>query len=181
MRFDEFLTHRNLPAVTVDRFDGYTVQVGLPEDWAPLNSTPGVKVWAWTADPNLAVFCANAVLTMHRIPAALDPAEVFVMLCQQQLHMLPGSVERGRELTAAADGPGVAGALAMDIASEHGTLDSRSHTRILSEHHQTLIAQLTITALPDSPLDRPAIWLTVTTGGAAPVNAPQPRQGRHEQ
>lgn len=41
-------------------------------------------------------------------------------------------------------------------------LDSESVTRILTTPHRTLIAQLTLTALPESPVDRNNIGLAVT-------------------
>ena len=52
--------------------------------------------------------------------------------------------------------------LALRIPSDHGLLDSESVTRILTTPQRTLIAQLTLTALPESPVDRNNIGLAVT-------------------
>lgn len=175
MRFDEYLAQHDIPAVPVDSFPGYLIEVDLPTDWQPVDAVPGVPVWAWMADPNIDVFCANTVLTLHRLPVAIDPTEVFAMLCEQQLHMLAGSVERHRSLNDAPEGPGIIGVLQMRIPSEHGTLDSTSTTRVLNDGEETFIAQLTLTALPSSPVGRAGSGLTVAVAqpavpqGGAPV------------
>jgi len=54
------------------------------------------------------------------------------------------------------------GTLALQVPSDQGLLDSESVTRILTAPHRTLIAQLTLTALPESPVDRNHIGLAVT-------------------
>jgi hypothetical protein len=174
MQFDEYLAAHGVRVAPLEDFPGYLVEVGLPEDWKPVEAAPGVRAWAWMADPQLEVFCANAVLTMHRLSVTIDPTEVFAMLCEQQLHMLAGSVEHSRSLTDAVDGPGILGVLETRIPSERGTLDSTSITRVLTNGGQTFIAQLTLTALPESRVDRLGIWVTVTTaervdpGGGGP-------------
>jgi hypothetical protein len=189
VRLDEYLSTHAITSAAVNDFPGYVVGVGLPAGWAPFDGGPGIKLWAWADDPNVDTFCANIVLTMHAIPAAIDPAEVFAMLCDEQAHLLPDSTERGRALGAASDGPGIAGRLAMTIGSEHGLLISESLSRIVTDTTETFIAQLTLTALPDSPVDRADIWLTVgrteSTGDAAgppPIgyhgSAPAPAEER---
>jgi hypothetical protein len=166
MRFDEFVAESGVDVFPADRFAGLVVAVGLPPRWEPFNSAAGVRVWAWRDDPRIDVFCANAVLTMYRVQAPLDPAEVFVMLCEQQLQTAPRCRELQREFTAAAEGVGMVGALAMQIAHELGTIDCASQSRIIMAEKETLIAQLTVTALHDSPVDRTRIWLTARPGPA---------------
>lgn len=56
----------------------------------------------------------------------------------------------------------------MQIAHELGTIDSVSRSRIITEGQETLIAQLTMTALHESPVKQANIWLSVRMG-AAPV------------
>jgi hypothetical protein len=102
--------------------------------------------------------------------AVLDAGEVFTMLVEQQLQSMPSCHELHRELATATDGPGVVGELAMHIAHDPGTIDSRSRSRIITTERETLIAQLTVTALLESPVDRAKVWLTVRTG-AAPGSA----------
>jgi hypothetical protein len=98
---------------------------------------------------------------MHRVEASLDASEVFAMLVDQQSQSVH-------------EGPGVAAALALRITNELGTIDSVSRTRIITTEQATLIAQLTVTALHDSPVDRAHIWLTVRTGAAG-----SPAAGHH--
>jgi len=167
MRFDEFVNKRGLAVFPVDRFAGLAVQVGVPPGWEPFDSAPGARVWACRNDPCIAEFCANAVLTMHCVEAALDPAEVFAMLADQQLQSVPGCHEVRRELTVATEGAGVVGVLGMQITHELGTIDSVSQSRIITAGQETLIAQLTVTALHDSPVDRAHIWLSVRPGATA--------------
>jgi len=112
-------------------------------------------------DPSVEEFRANAVLTMHRVEAALEPAEVFTMLCEQQLQSVPGTHEQHRDLAAAAEGPGAAGSLSMRINSDLGPIDSVSRSRIITTGQEVLIAQLTATALHDSPADGAPTWITV--------------------
>jgi hypothetical protein len=161
VRLDEYLSTNAITSAAVNHFPGYDVKVGLPAGWAPFDGGPGIKLWAWADDPNIDTFCSNIVLTMHAIPAAIDPAEVFAMLCDEQAHLLPDSTEQGRALGAASDGPGIVGRLAMTIGSEHGLLASESLTRIVTDTTETFIAQLTLTALSDSPVDHAGIWLNV--------------------
>jgi hypothetical protein len=172
MRFDEYVEKRGVAVFPVDRFAGYVVEVGVPPDWEPVDSARGIGVWVCGDDPRLEQFCANAVLTLHRVEAALGADEVFAMLTEQQLHTVPGSQELHRELVAASEGVGSAGALFMQITDELGIIDSVSRSRIITTEQETLIAQLTVTALHDSPVDRAHIWLAVRTGaGASPASA----------
>jgi hypothetical protein len=90
------------------------------------------------------------------------------------MQSVPGCHELHRDLAAATERAGVAGALAMQITHELGTIDSVSRTRIITTEQETLIAQLTVTALHDSPVDRSNVWLTVRMDAAAgPVSADQ--------
>lgn len=162
MRFDEFVADNGIAVVQADQFDGFAVSVILPPDWAPLdiepyNSVPGTQAWAWPADPCIERhhFGANAVLSMSRVEASLDPAEAFAMLCEWQVHMVGDTHERHRALEPATEGPGVVGTLMMEITtSKYGPVASVSRTRIIPAGEQTLIAQLTITALLESPIDK---------------------------
>ncbi|WP_201407066.1 hypothetical protein [Mycobacterium paraintracellulare] len=176
MRFDEFTKEHGLAVSPTDRFAGFVLEVGVPPRWEPFDSAVGTRVWVWRDDPHIDVFCANAVLTMHRVEAPLDPAEVFGMLSEQQLQSAPKCHELHREFTAANDGVGMVGALAMQIAHELGTIDSASQSRIITAEHATLIAQLTVTALHDSPVDRAHIWLTARQG---PTANPAPAGQHH--
>jgi hypothetical protein len=81
-----------------------------------------------------------------------------------------------RALGPAGASGGIQGLLAMQITHELGTIDSASQSRILTDRQQTLIAQLTVTARHDSPVDRSRIWLTVRAG-AAPASAPAGDRG----
>jgi len=164
MRFDEFVNKHGVAVYPVDRFAGYVVEVGVPPDWDPFDSALGIRVWVCRDDPCIEKFCANAVLTMHRVQLALDAGKVFTMLTEQQLHTVPGSQELHRELAAATQGVGMAGALFMQINDQLGTIDSISRSRIITTEEETLIAQLTVTALHESPADRADIWLTVRAG-----------------
>ncbi|WP_343577725.1 LpqN/LpqT family lipoprotein [Mycobacterium sp.] len=167
MRFDEFVKEHGFAVLPVDRFAGLVVEVGVPPGWEPFDSALGVRVWVCRNDRCLSEFCANAVLTMHRVQARLDPAAVFAMLADQQLQSVPTSRELRRELAVATEGAGLVGALAMQITHELGAIDSVSQSRIISAAQDTLIAQLTVTALHDSPVDRADVWLTVRPGAAA--------------
>lgn len=167
MRFDEFTERYGIVAVPVDRFAGFVVETGVPPGWEPFDSEIGIRVWACRADPCIEKFCANAVLTMHRTEVALDAGEVFAMLVEQQMQSVPRCHELNRELAVATEGPGIVGTLAMQIPHELGTIDSTSRTRIITTEQETLIAQLTVTALHDSPVDRAHIWLTARPGAAA--------------
>lgn len=88
------------------------------------------------------------------------------MLTEQQLQSVPGCREIHRELAAATEGPGVMGVLAMQITHELGTIDSVSRSRIITAEQETLIAQLTVTALHDSRVARANIWLSLRKDGA---------------
>ena len=162
MRLDEFLVSNGITMAVVEQFDEYAVDVAVPPGWEPFQSPPGTRVCIWRADPNGARFCANVVLTMTQVEAVLDPAEVFPMLCQWQLLMVPGTQATSRDLSDATEGPGMVGTLALQVPSDQGLLDSESVTRILTTPHRTSIAQLTLTALPESPVDRNHIGLAVT-------------------
>ncbi|OBI42002.1 LpqN/LpqT family lipoprotein [Mycobacterium colombiense] len=175
MRFDEFVRQSGVSVSPVDRFVGFVVDVGVPRGWEPFDSAVGARVWICRSDPCIDVFCANAVLTMHRVEAAVDPAEAFAMLVEQQLQTAPDCSELRRELTAATEGAGITGLLAMQIEHELGTVDSVSRSRIITAEQETLITQLTVTALHDSPVDRTQIRLKVRPG-PTPVPAPA---GRH--
>jgi hypothetical protein len=161
-RLDEFLNVNGIPMAAVEQFDEYAVDVALPPGWEPFQSPPGTRVCIWREDPFGSRFCTNVVLTMTQVEAVLDPAEVFPMLCEWQLHVVPGTQETSRDLSDATEGPGIVGTLALRIPSDHGLLDSESVTRILTTPQRTLIAQLTLTALLESPVDRNNIGLAVT-------------------
>ncbi|KAA0102479.1 hypothetical protein CIW49_01165 [Mycolicibacterium sp. P1-18] len=107
------------------------------------------------------------MLTMHRVEAVLRPAELFGMLVDQQVLGVPGCRAVQQALVAATEGPGVVGSLVMEIAGERGTIDGLSTTRIVPTEQETLIAQLTVMALRDSPVDRDGVWLTVRAAAAA--------------
>jgi hypothetical protein len=132
-----------------------------------LGELPGKRMWGWTADPFIKRFGANAVLSMSRVGASLDPTEVFGMLCEWQINMVEGTRERGRAVAAATDGPGIVGQLFLEIPTEdYGLIGSASRTRIIPAGPETLIAQLTVTALVDSPVDFADTGLTVAPGDA---------------
>lgn len=173
MRFDDYLKQRGCAAIPVDQFDGFDVEVEGPHDWEAVEARPGLRVWVWRDDPYIQQFCANAVLTMHRIPARIDPQDSFSMLSDEQVQLAPGCHERHREAGPANDGIGIAGVLASQFDSEFGAIDSVSHSRIITTDEETLIAQLTLTALHDSPVDWAHVQLTV-------LPESQPRQQRGE-
>src|SRR5690625_1909069 len=151
MQFHEFVARHGIAVFAVDRFDGFAVDVGIPPEWEPFDSAVGIGVWVCRSDPRIDKFCANAVLTLHRVEASLDAGAVFAMLSEQQLQSVPDCHERQRELAAASEGPGDAGVLAMRISHELGSVDSVSRSRIVTCEQETLIAQLTVTALHESP------------------------------
>lgn len=175
MRFDEFVAGNNVVASPVDRFDGLLVDAGVPPEWEPFDSDVGIGVWVCRNDPCINKFCANAVLTMHRVQPPLNADQVFAMLTEQQLQSEPDCHELRREFAPATEGPGAIGVLGMHITHELGTIDSVSRSRIIATEQETLIAQLTVTALHDSPVERANIWLAVRIGTAA---AP-PSAGNH--
>lgn len=163
MRFDEFVAEFGIAVLPVDRCAGCDVRVDLPLGWEPFDAAPGVAVWVCRSDPLAKEFCANAVLTMHRVQAVLDCDEVFMMLAEQQLQSVPGCHEQSRDLTAAAEGSGIAGTLAMEFAHQFGPLDSICRSRIVAMDQETLIVQLTTSVLRDSPVVREPLGLAVHT------------------
>jgi hypothetical protein len=172
VRFDQYVAERGIVVTPTDEFDGYSVTVGLPPDWALfdrgfLGELAGKRVWGWPADPCAERFGANAVLSVSRVRASLDPTEVFTMLSEWQTHMVEGTRERSRAVGPATDGPGVVGMLFMEIATdEYGVVGSASRTRIVLAGSDTLIAQLTVTALIASPVDFADMGLTVSASNA---------------
>jgi hypothetical protein len=172
VRFDDYVAVHGIVVTPCDDFDGYAVTVGLPPDWAVLDTDivgelPGKQIWAWPNDPLIERFGANAVLSLSRVTASLDPAEVFAMLCESQKQIVAGTRERSRALRAATDGPGVDGLQLLEISTEdYGRVASASRTRIVPAAAETLIAQLTITALVDSPVDFADTGLSVAPGAA---------------
>ncbi len=173
VRFEDYVAERGIPVAPADEFDGYSVTVALPPDWSlfdpqSLGELPGKRVWGWPADPFIERFGANAVLSLSRVGAAPDPAELFAMLCESQMHMIEGTRERARSVTAATEGPGVVGLQFLEFSTEEfGRIGSASRTRIVPAGSQTLIAQLTVTALVESPVDFADTGLTVAPGDAA--------------
>lgn len=167
MRFDEFIHASGISAVPVERFPGLVVEVGLPAGWYPFEGDVGVRVWGCRSDPCIDVFCANAVLTMHRIETRLDPADAFAMLVEQQLQTVAGARERTRAVSAATEGPGVMGLLTMEITDGLGVIDSLTRSRIVAADGETMVSQLTTTALRDSPVNRANVWMTLRSGDAS--------------
>lgn len=163
MRFDEFVNERAISVIPVNSYPGCAVHVALPPGWEPYDAAPGLAVWVCPSDPRADEFCANAVLTMHRVEALLDCGEVFTMLADQQLQLVSGCRERRRDISDAAEGAGVAGTLAMEFAHEFGALDSICRSRIVAMQGETLIVQLTTSVLRDSLVVREPIRLTVST------------------
>jgi hypothetical protein len=161
VRFDEFAAERNISVSAVDRFAGYSVRVGLPADWWLFDSAPGVRIWVWRGDPRIGVFCSNAVFTMHRVEEPFDAGEMFGMLVDQQLQLVPPGQEQRRELASASEGVGFVGSVAIEFPLNCGTVVSESRSRIITTERLTLVAQLTLTALQDSPVDRAKAWMTV--------------------
>lgn len=175
MRFDHYLQQRGITAVPVDRFDGLEVEVEGPHDWEAFEERPGLRIWVWRNDPYAQTFCANAVLTMHRVPVGLDAAEVFAMLSEEQVQLVPGCHEGRRTAAPADDGLGIQGQLSSYFDSEAGVIESLSSTRIIADDQQTLIAQLTLTALRESPVDWANIQMSVV---AEPSPSAAPAAGR---
>ncbi|CAM5738978.1 hypothetical protein MAUB1S_01099 [Mycolicibacterium aubagnense] len=164
MRFEEFVEQNSIAVVPVERFSGFFVEVGVPSGWEIFHSATGIRVWLCRDDPRDDVFCANAVLTMDRVEAPIDAAAVFAMLVDQQLHSVPGARELRRELGPATEGAGVVGTLTMQIADALGSISSVSRSRIITLEQETVIAQLTLSALADSPRARANVWLSVRPG-----------------
>ena len=178
MLLDDYLAARGASASPVDRFDGFAVEVGIPPDWEPVHSAPGLRVWVATGADDGAEFRSNAVLTIHRIDAALAPGEVFAALSDQQLQSVPESRELVREFVSATNEPGFIGLLVLQIPDAVGSIDSVSRSRVITTDRQTLIAQLTLTALSASPLAGAAAWLAVRPAGPSAGGLPAPGRGR---
>ncbi|WP_375488491.1 hypothetical protein [uncultured Mycobacterium sp.] len=167
MRFDDYVRGRSVALTPVDRFAGFEVNVWLPAGWERVGTVTGMQVWCPRDGRSTGVFCANAVLTMHHVAAALDAAEVFAMLVDEQLHSVPGCREKHRAIAPAQDGVGVEGFLALHIPThEFGALDSVTHSRIITDGQQTLIAQLTLTALHSAPVQHAVVRLAVQPGAS---------------
>lgn len=165
MRFDEYLRGNGIDAVPVEEFDGFAVQVVIPPDWELFSSAVGLRVWTSPPEEAVGGFCANAVLTMHRVGAALNPADVFTMLSHQQQQMIAGGREMHRDLAPTADGPGFAGTLELRITDDARVVDSTSLCRLINDGDQTLIAQLTLTEPHDAPAGgRPELVVRVAPG-----------------
>lgn len=161
MRFDEYLAANNASVVAVDQFDDYAVNVAVPLDWDPVDTAADTPVWVWREDPSKAVFCANLVLTQSRVAAIIDPKEAFDMLCAWTIDSFPTTHEFSREVAPASEGPGILGRFGMLIHCDIGVVSSESLTRIIGTEDQTLITQLTLTAMAGSPVDRANIFLAV--------------------
>lgn len=185
MRFEQYVAVNGIAVTPADKFEGYAMTVVLPPDWAlfdpeKLGELPGKRVWGWPADPFIERFGANAVLSLSRIGAAPDPAELFAMLCESQIHLIEGTQERARSLTAATEGPGIVGLQFLEMLTEEfGRIGSASRTRIAPAGSQTLIAQLTVTALVDSPVDFADMGLTMAPVDTAEAAGPAAPIGYH--
>jgi hypothetical protein len=167
VRFEEFVEENHIEVVATDRFDGFAVGVALPPDWEPAEAVGGLRVWVWTTDPRRADFCANAVLNLYRVEAAVDPRTLFPAMCEQQCQSVQNHRELYRDLAAATEGPGAVGTLLLQIDHELGTIDSATRSRIVTVDRETLIAELTVTALRDSTPDLPQFGLSVVADDAA--------------
>lgn len=158
MRFDEFLDLHGISLTAVDRYDGYIVQVAVPADWEAVDTSwSTTPVWIWREGCDTEPWRANAVLTLARADRALEPAEVFVMLCEWQVQMLTGVHEVDRDPAVAHEGPGVMGTLDLLINTDAGILESVVMSRIIATDSDTLIAQLTLTAPLESAMQRSRI------------------------
>jgi hypothetical protein len=168
--FEDFLARNQVDSRTVDSFAGFAVDVALPMDWVPVDASEiaqGARAWVWRNDPRRTVFGANAVLVLQHFDKALDPQTVFAGICGRQRHAVPaGSHEQHRDLGPSGDGPGYAGTLVLNIAHPVGTIDSVTYSRIVADDAQTLVAQLTVTALDDSPLERGQVRLSMAADHA---------------
>lgn len=165
MRFDEFVAEHHFQVLPADWFTGFSVGVELPPDWEQQADAPhGLRVWVWTSDPRRKVFCANAVLNLYRVEAAVEPEVLFATMCEQQLRSLPSCRELYRDFAAATEGPGGAGTLVLQIDHQVGTIDSATRSRIVVSGQETLIAELTITALHDPSREEPQFVLSLIPG-----------------
>ena len=161
MRFQEFVADHHIQVLPADRFVGFTVDVELPPQWEQVDAPSGLRVWVWTDDPRKEVFCANAVLNLYRVQASVDSGALFSTICEQELQSVPNCRELYRNVSAATEGPGVAGTLVLQIDHGVGTIDSATRSRIISTEQETLIAELTISALHDSIPEEPQFVLSV--------------------
>ena len=159
IRFDQFLEQEHIALLPIEQLAGFALGVILPPEWETLDEINGASVWIGPTHPRGEEFCPNAVLTLHRVQAALDSAKVFSMLCEQQRQSVPNCHELHRLIAPAKEGPGSAGNLALRIDHELGLIDSVTWSRIVPDGNETLIAQLTLTALRDSAIDKTAIKL----------------------
>lgn len=92
------------------------------------------------------------------------------MLCDSNAHIYPDVHEYTREVEEATEGPGILGRFGMLVNADIGVLASESLTRVIADNRFTSIAQLTLTSLADSPVDRAHIRLAVTPA-VAPASA----------
>ncbi|MEI7862923.1 MAG: hypothetical protein WCJ21_09850 [Planctomycetota bacterium] len=161
MRFQEFVAEHQIQVLPADRFVGFTVDVELPLQWEQVDAPGGLRVWVWTGDPRKKDFCANAVLNLYRVEAAVDPGVLFSTMCEQEFRSVPKCRELYRDLAAANEGPGFAGTLVLEIDHEVGKIDSATRSRILTHEKETLIAELTITALHDAGREEPQFVLSL--------------------
>jgi hypothetical protein len=161
VELDEFLAQHHITVHPVADFPGLAVGVLFPAGWETSDDSGWMRVWTWADDPHRDLFCASAVLTTHRLDAHVQAGEMFAILCEHQRHSVPNAREAHREFAAATEGPGEAGLLALEIDQVEGTLDSLTHTRIITTDDELLIAQLTVTALHDSRPDWSHIRLVV--------------------
>lgn len=90
------------------------------------------------------------------------------MLCDEQVQIVSGCHERYRSWHPSEDGIGITGTLSSQFDSELGTISSVTHSRILTHAEQTLLAQLTLTALVSSPVNWTNIRMTFIPTDSAP-------------
>ena len=173
MELVDFLAQHHIAVLPVDEFPGLAVGVLFPAGWEPFDDQGWMRVWTWADDPHRELFCASAVLTTHRVEARVDAGEMFTMLCDHQRKSLLNAREAHREFATATEGPGKVGVLALEIDHAAGTMDSLTHTRIVTTDGELLIAQLTVTALHDSRPDWSHIRLAVVPA-QAPADGPPP-------
>ncbi|BDB40900.1 MULTISPECIES: hypothetical protein [Mycobacterium] len=167
MKFDEYVKRSGIALTGVGQFPGFVVEIGMPAGWEPERSAPGLRLWCHADEKAGGSFCANAVLTTHIAAADLDEEEVFAMLADEQMQSVPGCEEQHRDVASADDGIGIHGLLALQIpAHEFGAIESVSRSRIIKYGPETMIAQLTVTALLTSAVNHDAFWMTVRPGAA---------------
>ena len=184
MRFDEFLECNAISFSVVNELDGYLVEVAVPTEWVAVQSSLVPSAWVWRDDPCKELFCANAVLTMARAESLIDPDEVFTMLCEWQVQMMPGVHEMRREPAVEHSGPGIMGTLDLIINTDIGILQCVEMARVIAADSHTLIAQLTFTSLLESPVHRsqigfgvfPSSWASPTQPSFPGAPAPGPTE-----